>query len=111
MQNSDTEILNTLSLYSLVKLFCDKHNVKVMFTWVDEGDRQRVLNPTHKWLYDHLTTHIENSIDLPGIRQQVIEYEKINPDVWCENDYQGHPNELGHEMYFEEHIKPRLADV
>lgn len=109
LQNSYTDILNTLSLYSLLKYFCDKNNVKVMFTWIDEADRQRVLNPTHTWLYDHLTTHIENSIDLPGIRQQVIKYQETNPDVWA--DYRGHPNELGYRMYFEEHIKPRLNDV
>ena len=31
--------------------------------------------------------------------------------MWSPNDYQGHPNEIGHKMYFEEHIKPELVDV
>ena len=91
--------------------FCEKHNIKVMFTWLDEGNRQDVNNAQPEWMYNHLTDHVKGSIDLPGIRQAVIEYEKVTSDVWCENDYQGHPNELGHKMYFEEHIKPRLADV
>ena len=106
IQNSYTDILNTLSMYSLVKSFCDKNNIKVMFIWMDEKDRQKVLKPEHTWIYDHLTSHIKDSIDLPGIRQQVIKYEEQVKDVWSPNDYQGHPNETGYKMYFEEHIKP-----
>ena len=82
-----------------------------MFTWMDESNREAVTHAQPEWMYNHLTDHVKGSIDLPGIRQAVIEYEKVTSDVWCENDYQGHPNELGHKMYFEEHIKPRLADV
>lgn len=111
IQNSYTDILNTLSMYSLVKSFCDKNNIKVMFIWMDEKDRQKVLKPEHTWIYDHLTSHIKDSIDLPGIRQQVIKYEEQVKDVWSPNDYQGHPNETGYKMYFEEHIKPELVDV
>ena len=110
IQNKYTDVLNTLSLYSLVKSFCDKHNIKVMFMWMDEIHRQDVLNPDNVWLYDHLSKHIEGSIDLPGMRQAVMKYEESN-NVWCEDDYQGHPNETGHRMYFEEHIKPRLENV
>ena len=111
LQNKHTDVLNTLTLYSLVKSFCEEHNIKVMFTWMDESNREAVTHAQPEWMYNHLTDHVKGSIDLPGIRQAVIEYEKVTSDVWCENDYQGHPNELGHKMYFEEHIKPRLADV
>ena len=111
IQNKYTDVLNTLSLYSLVKSFCDAHNIKVMFMWMDENHRQEVLNPSNTWLYSHLSNHIEDSIDLPGMRQQVIKYQKFAEEVWCEDDYQGHPNQVGHKMYFQEHIKPRLDDV
>jgi len=106
-----TDILNTLTLYNLVKSFCEKHNIKVMFTWMNETHRQKVLNPEHEWMYKHLINEIKDSIDLPGIQQEVIKYEESNSNVWSEDDYRGHPNELGYRMYFEEHIKPRLNDV
>ena len=70
-----------------------------------------VLNAEPDWVYSHLKDDIKGSIDLPAIRQEVIKYEKFAEEVWCENDYRGHPNEVGHKMYFEEHIKPELVDV
>ena len=111
IQNKYTDILNTLTLYSLVKSFCERHGIKVMFTWLDNVNRQQVLNAEPNWVYNHLTDHIKDSIDLPAIRQEVIKYEKFAEEVWCENDYRGHPNEVGHKMYFKEHIKPELVDV
>ena len=112
IQNSYNDVLNTLTLYSLVKSFCEKYNIKVMFTWLDEGNRQAVKDANPKWMFNHLTDHIKGSIDLPAIRQQVIKYEEVyGDDVWCKDDYRGHPNELGHRMYFDEHIKQELVDV
>jgi hypothetical protein len=111
LQNTHTDILNTLTLYSLVKSFCETHNVKVIFTWLDEGNREAVTDAQPQWMFNHLTDHIKDSINLPAIRQEVMKYEKINSDVWCENDYQGHPNELGHKLYFETIIRPRLENV
>ena len=111
LQHEYTDILNTLTLYNLVKSFCEKHNIKVMFIWINETHRQKVLNPEHEWMYTHLTDQIKDCIDLPGIQQEVIKYEELDSDVWSEDDYQGHPNEKGYRMYFEEHIKPRLENV
>lgn len=112
IQNRYTDILNTLTLYSLVKSFCEKHSIKVMFLWMDNIDRQTVLHAEPDWIYSHLKDQIKGSIDLPGIRQEVIKYEEVyGDDVWCKDDYRGHPNELGHRMYFEERIKPELVDV
>jgi hypothetical protein len=82
-----------------------------MFTWLDEGNREAVTHAQPQWMFNHLTDHIKDSIDLPAIRQEVIKYETLNSDVWCENDYQGHPNELGHKLYFDHIIKPRLENV
>jgi hypothetical protein len=111
LQHEYTDVLNTLTLYNLVKSFCEKYNIKVMFVWINEKHRQKVLNPEQEWMYTHLTNEIKDSIDLPGIQQEVIKYEESNSDVWSEDDYRGHPNENGYRMYFEEHIKPRLKDV
>ena len=111
IQKKYTDLLNTLTVYSLVKSFYEKHNIKVMFTWLDNVHRQQVLNAEPDWVYSHLKDDIKGSIDLPAIRQEVIKYEKFAEEVWCENDYRGHPNEVGHKMYFEEHIKPELVDV
>ena len=111
LQNTYNDVLNTLTLYSLVKSFCEKYNIKVMFTWMDESNREAVTHAQPQWMFNHLTDHIKDSIDLPAIRQEVIKHEKSNSDVWCENDYQGHPNELGHRLYFDNIIKPRLENV
>jgi len=111
LQNTYNDVLNTLTLYSLVKSFCEKYNIKVMFTWMDESNREAVTHAQPQWMFNHLTDHIKDSIDLPAIRQEVMKYEKSNSELWCENDYQGHPNELGHKLYFNNIIKPRLENV
>lgn len=112
IQNTFTDIIDTFMAMLMIDGICKQKGIRLLHTFMTDLDKETLFEtPDYDMNVYAYRKHAANIKFLPCIRQTVETYEKNYEDptiLYCENDFRGHPSDLGHELYFNNIIKPEL---